>query len=79
VKAPAIALALASVAAPSGALLLASASVSARRSKNVGGDYGPEYYTAFQANRIASRRGTGRCRITLIETRSGVRRVRRCS
>jgi hypothetical protein len=46
--------------------------------ERVGGDYGPEYYSAMQANRLARHRGTGRCRTKQIETPSGVRRVRRC-
>ena len=46
--------------------------------ERVGGDYGPEYYRAMQAQRLARHRATGRCRTKLIETRSGVRRERRC-
>lgn len=46
--------------------------------ERIGGDYGPEYYSAMQGHRLARHRATGRCRTKLIETRSGVRRVRRC-
>jgi hypothetical protein len=46
--------------------------------ERVGGDYGPEYYNALQANRLARHRGTVRCRVKVIETQSGVRRVRLC-
>jgi hypothetical protein len=38
--------------------------------ERVGGDYGPEYYSATQANRLAKHRGTGRCRTKQIETPS---------
>ena len=49
--------------------------------ERVGGDYGPEYYQrggyAAQATTDESR---GRhCRTKLIETRSGLKRVRRCT
>jgi hypothetical protein len=46
--------------------------------ERVGGDYGPEYYSALQANRLARHRGTVRCRTQHTETPTGVRRVRRC-
>jgi hypothetical protein len=46
--------------------------------ERVGGDYGPEYYSALRANRLARHRGTAHCRIKVIETQFGVRRVRRC-
>ena len=46
--------------------------------ERVGGDYGPEYYSAMQANRLTRHRGTGRCRMKQMETPSGVRREKRC-
>jgi hypothetical protein len=46
--------------------------------ERVGGDYGPEYYNAMRANQQARHRGAVRCRTKLIETRSGIRRVKRC-
>jgi hypothetical protein len=49
--------------------------------ERVGGDYGPEYYRALQAQRHRKNetRASAHCRTTLVETRSGPRRVRRCS
>ena len=48
--------------------------------ERVGGDYGPEYYRNLQSQRSRSEdgRGSTRCRTRLIETRFGLRRVRRC-
>src|SRR5205814_1213811 len=74
----AMALALASVVSPTASAAGFGIGLGAPLEERVGGDYGPEYYTALQANRLARHRGTGRCRTKLIETPSGVRRVRRC-
>jgi hypothetical protein len=81
VKAFAVAMALTSVSM----MVLSAASAAgfgiglgAPLEERVGGDYGPEYYSALQANRLARHRGTARCRIKVIETQSGVRRVSRC-
>jgi hypothetical protein len=80
VKTFAIALALASASVVLSAASAAGFGIGlgAPLEERVGGDYGPEYYSAMQANRLARHRGTGRCSTKLIETPSGIRRVRRC-
>jgi hypothetical protein len=49
--------------------------------ERIGGDYGPEYYSRLQAERPQSSpvRPSVRCHVRWVETRGGLKRVRRCS